>query len=112
MKEAYENYFGVTAPNNIERLKYLAEQEIEANVTGQIPDEEAENYLDYEKALLEQIKFFDENSDLLDSAGQGFSLGKYKEGIQEVMLNGNRLSPMTYKILLNMGLLYSGVDLC
>lgn len=112
MNEKFANYFGVPAPQNIERLLYLAKQEILANVTGQIPDEEADNYNDYEKALLEQVKFFDENSDLLDSLGQGFSLGKYREGESSVMLNGNRLSPMTYKILLNMGLLYSGVDLC
>lgn len=110
MKEAYAEYFGEPAPSNFERLLYLAEQEIKIYVLNPPLVMVEEEITDYGKALLEQVKYFELNNDLLDSAGSGFSLGKYREGNSNVMASDNRLSPMTYKILLNLGLLYSGID--
>ena len=42
-------------------------------------------------------------------SGTGYSLGKFKEGSVDIKYNQSRISPMTYAILLNIGLLYVGL---
>ena len=42
-------------------------------------------------------------------SGKGYSLGKFKEGSVELKNNETRISPMTYTILLNIGMLYVGL---
>jgi hypothetical protein len=110
MEELYLEYFGVdTAPSNFERLEYLATIELKS-IINRTPDEEEDIYEDYQKAIVEQINFFYENDDLLSTGSDGASLGKYKEGSSsEKSSQGSRISPMSYKILLDIGLLYSGV---
>lgn len=109
-KTIYENYFGVgTAPDNLERLEYLALQEIKKLITSEVPIATDGKYADFTKALMEQIKFFDENEDLISTSGKGYSLGKFSEGNENSQANHNRISPMAYAILLNIGLLYVGL---
>jgi hypothetical protein len=110
MEELYLEYFGVdTAPSNFERLEYLATKEI-GSIINRTPAEEEDIYEDYLKAIAEQINFFYENDDLLSTSGDGASLGKYREGSSSVKASqSTRISPMSYKILLDIGLLYSGV---
>ena len=108
--ELYEEYFGVnTAPEDFIRLEYLALQEIKKIITKEIPDQEDSIYEDFQKALLEQVKFFYENDEVLTMSGKGYSLGKFKEGSVELKNNETRISPMTYTILLNIGMLYVGL---
>jgi hypothetical protein len=109
-EELYEEYFGVnTAPESLERLEYLALQEIKKMITEDIPTDEDEIYEDFLKALMEQIKFYYENEEVLTMGGTGYTLGKFQEGNANVQYNQSRISPMTYAILLNIGLLYVGL---
>jgi hypothetical protein len=108
--ELYEEYFGVnTAPEDLTRLEYLSLQEIKKLITKEIPDQDNEIYEDFQKALLEQIKFFYDNDEVLTMSGAGYSLGKFKEGSVDIQYNQTRISPMTYAILLNIGMLYVGL---
>ena len=113
MAEDYKEYFGVaTTPDNFERLLYLATQELTKVIPGDLPEETDDEYEDYEKALLEQIKYFDDNEDLLSMGGSGYSLGKFKEGTEDYKVIDNKISPASYTILLNAGLLYVGKGWC
>lgn len=113
----YENYFGAnTAPINFIRLENLSIQLIKSVITSDIPAETDTIYEDFKNAVLEQINYFNKNPDLLDditSVGSGFAIGKYSQnGTQTKVLPNEpikRLSPNTYTILLNAGLLYSGL---
>jgi hypothetical protein len=110
---AYKAYFGVsTAPTNLTRLEFLALEEIKSIMTCDIPASTDDNYDTFLKALMEQINYFDLNNDLISySQLGGASLGKFNEGsaTDNSGANKSRISPMTYKILLNLGYLYSGV---
>lgn len=110
----YIKYFGVeTAPSNFDRLTYLSIQELRSIMVQNVPTSDDLTYNDYKKAVMEQINFFDINGDLLDSiTGSGASLGSYHEGSNSSSNNTesiNRISPVAYDILLNAGLLYSGI---
>lgn len=107
----YKSYFGVeTAPSNLVRLDYLALEELKNILTKDIPLEDDDIYEDFLKALMEQIKFFYDNDDMLTIGGSGYSLGKFSEGSNaSAKYNQSRISPMAYAILLNAGLLYSGL---
>ena len=109
--EDYKTYFGVsTAPTNLVRLEFLALEEMKSIMTCDIPEEEDDSYDTFLNALMEQINYFDTNGDLLDSNGSGASLGKFSEGTSNSeKSNVSRISPMTYKILLNLGCLYVGL---
>ena len=110
---AYETYFGVsTAPKNLTRLEFLALEEIKSIMTCDIPASTDDNYDTFLKALMEQINYFDLNDDLISySQLGGASLGKFNEGgaIDNTVANKPRISPMAYKILLDLGYLYVGM---
>jgi hypothetical protein len=110
---AYKTYFGVsTAPTNLTRLEFLALEEIKSIMTCDIPTSTDDNYDTFLKALMEQINYFDLNNDLISySQLGGASLGKFNEGSAMIILvaKTQRISPMAYKILLNLGYLYAGM---
>lgn len=113
-EKEYKTYLGVsTAPSNLKRLEYLALNELKSIMPGNIPTTEDLVYNDFKKALMEQMNYLDLNSDLIDSNGSsGYTLGSYSEGASSENKNSksiNRISPMAYDILLNCGLLYSGL---
>lgn len=110
---AYKTYFGVsTAPDNLTRLEFLALEEIKSIMTCDIPLSTDTNYNTFLKALMEQINYFDLNDDLISySSFGGASLGKFDEGDSSTnnASNSPKMSPMAYKILLNLGYLYVGM---
>ncbi len=113
-ESAYKTYFGVsTAPSNLTRLEFLALEEMKSIMSCEIPDDEDVNYDTFLNALMEQINYFDLNEDIITySSVGGASLGKYSEGDTKTEMSGAnkpRISPLTYKILLNLGYLYTGV---
>lgn len=113
-KEQYKSYIGVnTAPSNLERLEYLAINELKSIMVNNIPNKDNLIYKDFLKALMEQINYFDINSNLIDSSSSGsYTLGSYSEGGSNEKDNSksiNRISPVAHDILLNCGLLYSGL---
>lgn len=109
----YKTYFGVsTAPTNLTRLEFISLEEFKTIMTSPIPEETDDNYETFLKALMEQINYFDLNNEMLVYATSGgASLGKYNEGGQSKSQNANMsiISPLAYKILLNLGYLYVGV---
>jgi len=109
----YKTYFGVTtAPTNIVRLDFLSQEAFKNIMSCDFPAETDTNYESFTNALLEQIKFFDENGDLMSVSGSGYSLGKYSEGSSEKVVTNEsikRISPLAYMILLNLGYLYVGL---
>lgn len=114
-EEEYVKYLGVnTAPSNLKRLEYLALNELKSIMVGNIPIVDDLVYSDFKKALMEQINYFDMNSDLIDSSGSsGYTLGSYSEGSSNQNNNSNsmsKISPVAYNILLNCGLLYCGLE--
>lgn len=114
-KQEYEEYFGQTAPSNFSRLEYLSLNTIKSIITKPIPKETCSCYEDFKKAILEQINYYDLNSDLLDSTKTGdYTLGSYSESATEIEASKSidRLSPVAYEILLNCGLLQSQLGGC
>ena len=109
----YKDYFGVsTAPTNLERLEFISLEEIKSIMTCDIPTSTDDNYDTFLKALMEQINYFDVNPELLIYLTTGgASLGKFNEGTnQENRKSKDQIiSPLTYKILLNLGYLKSGM---
>ena len=110
---AYKTYFGVsTAPTNLTRLEFISLEEIKSIMTCDIPASTDDNYDTFLKALMEQINYFDLNDDLISySQLGGASLGKFNEGsaISNTVANTPIISPVAYKILLNLGYLYAGM---
>lgn len=115
-KEEYEEYFGQTAPSNFSRLEYISLNTIKSIITRPVPEESCLFYKDFKKALLEQINYYDFNSDLITSSSSGsYTLGSYSEGGSseiETSKSISRLSPIAYEILLNCGLLQSQLGGC
>ena len=115
-KEDYEEYFGETAPSNFSRLEFISLNTIKSVITRPVPKEACPCYEDFKKAILEQIKFYEFNSDLItDSSSGSYTLGSYSEGGSSSNDSSNsitRLSPVTYEILLNCGLLQSQLGGC
>ena len=109
----YKDYFGVsTAPTNLERLEFISLEEIKSIMTCDIPASTDDNYDTFLKALMEQINYFDVNPELLIYLETGgASLGKFNEGTnQENRKSKDQIiSPLTYKILLNLSYLKSGM---
>lgn len=110
---AYKTYFGVsTAPTNLTRLEFISLEEIKSIINCDIPEEDDDDYETFLKALMEQINYFDLNDDLVSyySLG-GASLGKFNEGtmIDNTGASKSKISPLTYKILLNLEYLYVGM---
>lgn len=121
MTEAdYLSYFGETAPSNFDRLKYITLMLFNQASPQPFPEEDDLEYADFEKAVLEQIKYFNENPDLTESMRYddgGASLGKFSEGNKgnkgmaiSVSDVKKRLSPNAYMILDAIGYLYQGVE--
>ena len=110
---AYKTYFGVsTAPTNLKRLEFISLEEIKSIMTCDIPTSTDDNYDTFIKALMEQINYFDVNPELLIYLTTGgASLGKFNEGTnQENRKSKDQIiSPLTYKILLNLSYLKSGM---
>mgnify|MGYP003294991145 CR=1 FL=1 len=114
-QEEYAIYLGVnTAPQNFKRLEYLALNELKSIMVENIPTANDLVYNDFKRAVMEQINYFDLNSDLIDSNGSsGYTLGSYSEGSSNQKDNFksvSRISPVAYDILLNCGLLYCGLN--
>ena len=113
-KEEYKNYFGVdTAPSNFDRLSFIAEQTLLSIITKGITTDDS-YYENFKKAILEQVKYFELNPELIDIASSisGASLGKFSEGNSEKRKSNETIeliSPIAYSILLNCGLLYAGI---
>lgn len=109
----YTTYFGVsTAPTNLSRLEFISLEELKSIMTSAIPEETDDKYDTFLKALMEQMNYFDINNEILVYATNGgASLGKYNEGGQSYSQGANKpiVSPLAYKILLNLGYLYVGV---
>jgi len=109
----YKDYFGVsTAPINLTRLEFISLEEIKSIMTCDIPASTDDNYDKFLKALMEQINYFDVNPELLIYLTTGgASLGKFNEGTnQENRKSKDQIiSPLTYKILLNLDYLYAGM---
>ena len=114
----YKRYFGVnTIPKKFERLKYISRKEFLSIPINYIPNEKDDCYKDYQKALMEQINYFELNSDLLsNSSSGGYTLGSYSEsgsnGEETNSKSISRISPIAYDILIGCGLLYSGIGVC
>jgi len=110
---AYKTYFGVsTAPTNLTRLEFISLEEIKSIMIYDIPASTDDNYDTFLKALMEQINYFDVNPELLIYLTTGgASLGKFNEGTnQENRKSKDQIiSPLTYKILLNLSYLKSGM---
>lgn len=110
---AYKTYFGVsTAPTNLERLEFISLEEIKSIMTCDIPASTDDNYDTFLKALMEQINYFDVNPELLIYLTTGgASLGKFNEGTnQENRKSKDQIiSPLTYKILINLSYLQTGM---
>lgn len=115
-KEDYEKYFGQTAPSNFLRLEFISLNTIKSIITKPVPKETCPCYDDFKKAVLEQINFYEFNSDLItDSLSSSYTLGSYSEGGNseiETSKSISRLSPVAYEILLNCGLLQSQLGGC
>lgn len=115
-KEEYEEYFGQSAPSNFSRLEFISLNTLKSIITKPVPKETCPCYEDFKKAILEQIKFYEFNSDLItDSSFGSYTLGSYSEGGSSSNDSSNsitRLSPVTYEILLNCGLLQSQLGGC
>lgn len=113
-EEEYKNYFGVdTAPSNFNRLSFIAEQTLLSIITKGITTDNP-CYSNLKKAILEQVKYFELNPELIDVASSisGASLGKFSEGSSEKRKSNETIeliSPIAYSILLNCGLLYAGI---
>ena len=113
----YKDYFGVsTAPTNLTRLEFISLEEIKSIMTCDIPLSTDDNYDTFLKALMEQINYFDVNPELLIYLTTGgASLGKFNEGTNEGTNQENRkskdqiISPLTYKILINLSYLQTGM---
>lgn len=111
----YLSYFGVEAPSNFDRLKYISTMLFNQASPQPIPEEDDLEYEDFTKALLEQIKYLDDNPDLAESMRYddgGESLGKYSEGgktMVSVSDTRKRISPNAFMILDAIGYLYQGV---
>lgn len=116
-KEEYIKYLGVTPPENLNRLEYLSINELKSVMIQNIPVETDLVYNDFKKAIMEQMNYFVENPELIDSAGTGsYTLGSYSESSSNQNNDNsksiNRISPMSYDILLDCGLLYPGLGRC
>lgn len=114
-EEDYEKYFGQPAPSKFSRLESISLSTIKSIITKPIPKETCSCYEDFKKAILEQINYYDLNSDLLDSTKTGgYTLGSYSESASEIETSKSidRLSPVAYEILLNCGLLQSQLGGC
>ena len=115
-EEEYEEYFGVnTAPSNFSRLEFLSLNTIKSIITRPIPEKSCSCYENFKKAVLEQINYYDLNSDLITNAvSGGYTLGSYSESASESETSKSldRLSPVAYEILLNCGLLQSQLGGC
>ena len=116
-EQDYKNYFGVdTAPSNFSRLEFLSLNTIKSIITKPIPNILCPCYDDFKKAIMEQINYYDLNSDLITSSPSGsYTLGSYSEGgTSEIKISQSisRLSPVAYEIILNCGLLQSQLGGC
>lgn len=116
-QEEYSKYIGgTTAPSNFQRLEYLALKELKSIMIDNIPSKEDLIYNEFLKALMEQIYYLDINYDLISSAGSGsYTLGSYSENSSnqnETSKSIKRISPVAHDILLDCGLLYSGLRRC
>ena len=115
-EEDYEKYFGQPAPSKFSRLESISLSTIKSIMTKPVPKENCPCYEDFKKAILEQIKFYEFNSDLItDSSSGSYTLGSYSEGgtdKNETSNSMNRISPVAYEILLNCGLLQSQLGGC
>lgn len=114
-QKEYEAYFGAnTAPNNFERLGFISLNELRAIIVQNIPVETDFVYKDFKRAIMEQMNYFVENPELIDSTGtSGYTLGSYSENSSNQNYDNSksikRISPVAYDILLNCGLLYCGL---
>lgn len=112
-KKEYQECIGVPAPSNLNRLEFLALNELRTIMVENVPSSNDILYGTFKKALMEQINYFNMNSDLIDSSSSGsYSLGSYSEGGSSQnnnLDNKNRISPAAYDILLSNGLLYCGL---
>lgn len=110
----YKEYFGAdTAPANFNRLAFISEQTLLSMMTKRITVEDI-CYDNFKKSILEQVKYFELNPELIDIASSisGASLGKFSEGNSEKRKSNETIeliSPIAYSILLNCGLLYAGI---
>ena len=114
-KEEYEKYFGQSAPSNFSRLEFLSMNTIKSIIIKPVPTNTCPCDQDFKKAVMEQINYYDLNSDLLDSTKtSGYTLGSYSESASESETSKSidRLSPMAYEILLNCDLLQSQLGGC
>ena len=112
----YVNYFGSIAPENLKRLEYLAINELRSIMVANVPTSDELIYGEFKRAILEQINYFVVNEDLLvDDGNGGYTLGSYHEGTSnqnDKSKNKSLISKEAYKILLNIGVLYSGLGGC
>lgn len=116
-KDEYGEYLGVTAPSNFERLEFISLNELKSIMIQNVPVETDLVYKDFKKAIMEQMNYFVENPELIDSAGtSGYTLGSYKEDNSNQENDNsksiNRISPIAHDILLNCGLLNCGLGRC
>ena len=112
----YQKYFGQSAPSDFCRLEFISLNTLKSIITKPIPKETCSCYEDFKKAILEQINFYEFNSDLItDSSSGSYTLGSYSEGgtgTNETSNSITRVSPVAYEILLNCGLLQNQLGGC
>ena len=117
-KEEYVKYFGVdTAPKDFERLKSNSLSTLRAIMIENVPTKDNLIYKEFIKALMEQIYYYSINPELMEESGSGgYTLGSYSENASNNNSNNSksitRVSPVAYDILLNCGLLHSGLGWC
>lgn len=116
-EQDYKIYFGVdTVPSNFLRLEFISLNTLKSIIIKPVPKKSCPCYEDFKKAVLEQINFYDFNSDLItDSSSSSYTLGSYSEGgsdSNEASNSMSRVSPVAYEILLNCGLLQSQLGGC
>jgi len=113
-EEEYGTYFGGTAPCDFTRLQYVSVKLIKGILTSDAPVTGDDCYEDYQKSIMEQMNYLNDNPELLSKSGQGYKLGRFSEGTgsnsdPDVNETNKRISPLTYSILLDCDLLYAGL---
>ncbi len=117
-EKEYKAYLGAdTAPKNLKRLENISLNTLRAIMIKNIPTKDSIIYKEFIKALIEQIYYYSINPELIEeSSSSGYTLGSYSENASNNSSNNSksitRVSPSSYDILLNCGLLYSGLGGC
>lgn len=113
-EQEYCVYFGAnTVPADFKRLEKIAINELRSLMIENVPQKGDFTFESFKQAVIEEINYLNLNDDLINYAESGgYTLGSYKEDASNQNKNKNIISPVAYNILLNCGLLYTGLGGC